>query len=179
MDSEGSRIQSEYVLTVRVAARRHVGRVGSVVFGVGRGEAAGTHAQKRRITENLQGLLPEKEALAHRGPGIVVEDGNLLPILRMRELYSSKVLEGEEKDIESFDIEFKNVSFGYEDEKVLKDVSFTAKQGEVTALVGPSGCGKSTITKLMLRFWDPDSGTVTLGKNDINLIDYHQILKKQ
>jgi len=100
-----------------------------------------------------------------------------VPISRMRELYSSKVLEGEEKDIDSFDIEFKNVSFGYEDEKVLKDVSFTAKQGEVTALVGPSGCGKSTITKLMLRFWDPDSGTVTLGKNDISLIDPESLLK--
>ncbi len=59
----------------------------------------------------------------------------------------------------------------------MKDVSFTAKQGEVTALVGPSGCGKSTITKLMLRFWDPDSGTVTLGKNDISLIDPESLLK--
>lgn len=77
----------------------------------------------------------------------------------------------------SYDIEFKNVDFGYEDVAVLKDVSFVAKQGEYTALVGPSGSGKSTLTKLAARFWDADAGTVTVGGVDVSKVDPETLLK--
>ena len=78
-----------------------------------------------------------------------------------------------------YDIEFKNVVFSYNEEPVLKGVSFVAKQGEVTALVGPSGSGKSTASKLAARFWDADSGTITLGGVDIRKLtqeDYHRYI---
>lgn len=77
-----------------------------------------------------------------------------------------------------FDIEFKNVNFSYESGKaVLQDVSFTAKQGEITALVGPSGGGKSTTAKLAARFWDIDSGSIKLGGIDISSVDPEELLK--
>jgi len=77
-----------------------------------------------------------------------------------------------------YDIEFANVCFSYESGKeVLKKVSFTAKQGEITALVGPSGSGKSTATKLAARFWDIQSGKILLGGYDISKIDPETLLK--
>ena len=72
---------------------------------------------------------------------------------------------------EGYDIEFKNVNFGYEDEPVLKNVSFVAKQGQYTALVGPSGSGKSTVTKLAARFWDIESGKITVGGVDLSKVN--------
>ena len=77
-----------------------------------------------------------------------------------------------------YDIEFKDVDFSYIDGlQTLKGVSFTAKQGEVTALVGPSGGGKSTVAKLSARFWDIDKGTITLGGEDISAIDPETLLE--
>lgn len=70
----------------------------------------------------------------------------------------------------NFDIEFKNVNFSYDRSETIKDVSFVAKQGEITALIGVSGGGKSTVAKLALRFWDINSGTITLGGIDISTI---------
>jgi len=71
-----------------------------------------------------------------------------------------------------YDVEFKNVRFAYEtSENVLNGVSFTAKQGEVTALIGPSGSGKTTVSRLASRFWDISSGTITVGGMDISKID--------
>ncbi len=71
-----------------------------------------------------------------------------------------------------YDIEFKEVRFAYDtSETVLDGVSFTAKQGEVTALIGPSGSGKTTISRLASRFWDIPSGTITVGGMDISKID--------
>ncbi len=79
---------------------------------------------------------------------------------------------------EGFDIVFEHVDFSYETGKqVLKDVSFTAKQGEITALVGPSGGGKSTATKLAARFWDVDSGRILLGDRNIQEIDPEILLQ--
>jgi len=76
------------------------------------------------------------------------------------------------------DIEFKNVEFSYESgKKVMQGVSFTAKQGEVTALVGPSGGGKSTAAKLAARFWDIQKGKITFGGHDISQIDPETLLK--
>ncbi len=77
-----------------------------------------------------------------------------------------------------YDIVFQNVKFSYEEGvSVLEDVSFTAKQGEVTALVGPSGGGKTTAAKLSARFWDIASGKITLGGVDISKIDPETLLK--
>jgi len=76
-----------------------------------------------------------------------------------------------------FDIEFKDVHFSYNEEPVLKGVSFTAKQGEVTALVGPSGSGKSTASKLAARFWDSDSGKVTLGSVNVKTVEPETLFK--
>jgi ATP-binding cassette subfamily B protein IrtB len=78
---------------------------------------------------------------------------------------------------QNYDIQFKNVDFSYQDGvQTLKNVSFTAKQGEVTALVGPSGGGKSTVAKLSARFWDIDKGVVTLGGEDISRVDPETLL---
>ena len=78
----------------------------------------------------------------------------------------------------NFDITFENVDFSYlEGVQTLKNVSFTAKQGEVTALVGPSGGGKSTVAKLAARFWDIDRGKITLGGIDVSQIDPETLLK--
>ncbi len=78
-----------------------------------------------------------------------------------------------------YDIEFKNVNFSYEEGvDTIKNISFTAKQGELTALVGPSGGGKSTATKLAARFWDVNSGQITLGGVDISTIEPEVLLKK-
>ena len=79
---------------------------------------------------------------------------------------------------DNYDIVFDKVDFSYETGKqVLHNVSFTAKQGEITALVGPSGGGKSTSAKLSARFWDIDSGRILLGNQDISKIDPEILLK--
>ena len=71
-----------------------------------------------------------------------------------------------------YDVEFKDVHFAYDtSETVLDGVSFTARQGEVTALIGPSGSGKTTVSRLASRFWDIPSGTITVGGMDISKID--------
>ncbi|MBE5841875.1 MAG: ABC transporter ATP-binding protein [Butyrivibrio sp.] len=82
-----------------------------------------------------------------------------------------------ESDIKSYDVEFKDVHFSYEDEEVLSGISFTAKQGEYTALVGPSGSGKSTIARLAARFWDVTSGTVTVGGVDVSTVEPEELFK--
>ncbi len=80
---------------------------------------------------------------------------------------------------DGYDIKFENVKFSYEDGvSVLENVSFIAKQGEVTALVGPSGGGKTTATKLAARFWDIQGGKITLGGVDISKIDPEVLLKE-
>ena len=92
---------------------------------------------------------------------------------RLDEILSHDVQEGSVKlDNKGYDIEFSNVGFSYDTgDVVLKDVSFTAKQGEVTALIGPSGGGKTTISRLAARFWDADKGKITVGGMDISKID--------
>lgn len=76
-----------------------------------------------------------------------------------------------------FDITFDHVSFGYHQEDVIHDLSFTAKQGEITALVGPSGCGKSTLCKLAARFWDVERGNVSVGGVNVNDVAPETLLK--
>lgn len=84
---------------------------------------------------------------------------------RMDEILSYEEQEGDkELTNDGYDIQFDHVSFAYKDgEQVLSDVSFMAKQGEVTALIGPSGGGKTTVTRLAARFWDNDTGSITVG----------------
>ncbi len=78
---------------------------------------------------------------------------------------------------DGYDIEFKDVKFSYEDgESVLNGVSFTAKQGEVTALIGPSGGGKTTVSRLAARFWDINSGLVTVGGMDVSKVEPETLL---
>ncbi len=97
---------------------------------------------------------------------------------RLDEVLSTEIQTGkEEMKNDGYDIVFDHVGFKYsEDTDVLKDVSFTAKQGEVTALIGPSGGGKTTISRLAARFWDVNSGTITLGGEDISKIDPETLL---
>lgn len=100
-------------------------------------------------------------------------------IKRMKQIEAMPTLDGS-KDVEvnGYDIAFRGVSFSYETGKqVLHDVSFTARQGQVTALVGPSGGGKSTAAKLAARFWDVDEGVVTLGGKNIAEMDAEALLK--
>ena len=102
-----------------------------------------------------------------------------LTIERMNEFNNFKIQKGDKKlSNKGYDIEFKNVGFGYNaNEKVLENVSFVAKQGEVTALIGNSGSGKTTVSKLAARFWDVDNGTITLGGQDISEVDPEALLK--
>jgi ATP-binding cassette subfamily B protein len=97
---------------------------------------------------------------------------------RLDEVLSHKIQTGSEKlKNKGYDIEFDHVGFQYADDtEVLKDVSFTAKQGEVTALIGPSGGGKTTISRLAARFWDINNGRITLGGEDISKIDPETLL---
>ena len=100
-------------------------------------------------------------------------------INRIKEMESMPIQQGTtDYSVDNYDIAFDGVDFSYETGKqVLRNVSFTARQGEVTALVGPSGGGKSTSAKLAARFWDIDKGTITLGGQDISKIDPEALLK--
>ena len=84
---------------------------------------------------------------------------------------------GEDKKVEKFDITFDRVNFAYNKKEVLHDVSFVAKQGEITALVGPSGSGKSTLTRLAARFWDVNDGKILIGGNNISEIAPEYLLE--
>ena len=96
----------------------------------------------------------------------------------MDEILSHPEQEGAEKlTNRGYDIAFDHVGFSYNSgETVLKDVSFTAKQGQVTALVGPSGGGKTTVSRLAARFWDIQKGKITVGGMDISKIDPESLM---
>lgn len=100
-------------------------------------------------------------------------------INRMNEMEALPVQNGTtEFTPQGYDIEFRLVDFAYEQGKqILNNLSFIARQGEKTALVGPSGSGKSTATRLAARFWDIQSGKITLGGQDISRIDPETLLK--
>lgn len=105
--------------------------------------------------------------------------GANLQVNRLKEIQEYP-LESGQKDYHTkgYDVTFDHVKFSYEEGKpVLKDVSFTAKQGQVTALVGPSGGGKSTVAKLAAKFYDLDGGKITLGGVDIAKLDSVALMK--
>ena len=101
-----------------------------------------------------------------------------IPIERMNSIENYPIQPGTgELKTKGYDIAFENVSFSYNTgEQVLDNVSFTAKQGEVTALIGPSGGGKSTAAKLAARFWDVDRGKITIGGQDVRKVDPEKLL---
>lgn len=121
-----------------------------------------------RLYEPLEGALQNLAAVLSTSTNIE----------RMNEILDHPVQKGAyEIDNRGYDIEFKHVGFSYNSgETVLKDVSFTAKQGEVTALVGPSGGGKTTLSRLAARFWDANRGRITVGGADISKIDPETLL---
>ena len=104
---------------------------------------------------------------------------------RMRSIMEEPLAEGAPEFAPTgHDVVFDHVAFGYgagpdgrAGEKVLRDVSFTAKEGEVTALVGPSGSGKSTVSRLAARFWDATAGTVRVGGVDVSTVDPEVLLR--
>lgn len=101
-------------------------------------------------------------------------------VLRIYEIIDQKELaiENSEEEIKGHDLEFENVRFSYGDEEVLKNISFCAKQGEVTALVGYSGAGKSTIGTLIPRFYDPSEGSIKIGGVNIKNIPMNDLMDK-
>ena len=97
---------------------------------------------------------------------------------RMNEIYETPIAEGSETFApKGHDIVFDHVSFAYDQKDVLRDVSFTAKEGEVTALVGPSGSGKSTCARLAARLWDVTKGSIRVGGVDIATVDPEVLLR--
>ncbi len=97
---------------------------------------------------------------------------------RILDLMEEPEMTGDGDVPERHDIELKNVTFGYGDEPVLRDLSLTFPQGRLTALVGPSGCGKTTLMKVMARFYDPQSGTVLFGGADERGLDPEKLMKR-
>lgn len=121
-----------------------------------------------RLYDPLQSALQNLAAIIATGTNVS----------RMNEILDHPLQTGKIKlTNKGCDIEFKNVGFAYNSgETVLKDVSFTAKQGQVTALVGPSGGGKTTVSRLAARFWDAQQGKITIGGMDVSETDPETLL---
>ena len=121
-----------------------------------------------RLYDPLQGALQNLAAVISTRTNIA----------RMNEILDHPIQQGSDRlSNQGYDIVFDHVGFAYNTgETVLKDVSFTAKQGEVTALVGPSGGGKTTVSRLAARFWDINRGKITVGGMDISQIDSETLL---
>ena len=121
-----------------------------------------------RLYDPLQGALQNLAAVISTRTNIN----------RMSEILDHPIQQGNNQlTNQGYDIVFDHVGFAYnQNETVLKDVTFTAKQGEVTALVGPSGGGKTTVSRLAARFWDADSGKITVGGMDISQTDPEKLL---
>ena len=97
---------------------------------------------------------------------------------RIVELMREPVMRGEKQPPAAHDVELKQVTFGYRDQPILRDVSLSIPSGSFTALVGPSGSGKSTVLRLIARFYDPEEGKVTMGGEDIRDMDPEALLRK-
>lgn len=98
-------------------------------------------------------------------------------VKRLKEIINYPTQKGKDITLKSFDIQLTNVSFSYENEQILKDINFVAKQNEITALVGKSGSGKSTLLKLISRLEDYNSGKICIDKIDIKDISTASLFK--
>lgn len=96
---------------------------------------------------------------------------------RMRTLLTTPAMEGKGNSVPNCDIEMDHVTFRYNTEDVIKNVSCKIPQGSVTALVGPSGSGKSTVSKLIARFWDIQGGTIRVGGKDVRTMEPENLMK--
>ena len=140
------------------------------------------------ITKGEINLLPLLLSLVVvcRVYGPILSILTLLPMLehtlvstgRIKNLLAVPVMTGRELPIRDSEIRFEDVSFGYEDEKVIDHMSVVIPKNKVTAIVGPSGSGKSTMARLMTRFWDVDSGRILLGGTDIKEVDPEYLMSK-
>ncbi|MDL5511100.1 ABC transporter ATP-binding protein [Arenibacter sp. M-2] len=102
-------------------------------------------------------------------------------IMRVQDLMRTSTLKMPEhpvREIKNTNIQFKNVSFGYGEKPVIKNVSFSCPQGSTTGLIGVSGSGKTTLIRLIARFYDIDQGMITIGETDIKQLDYYHTLMK-
>lgn len=178
---EANSIKSELTVGVFVTTAQMILRVGiatTVVVGVtllAAGEIdlllfLAFMMAATRVFDPLSGALINLAAIFN----------SLLQVDRMKEIEDYPVQQGaNEVSYQGCDIVFENVKFSYNTgETVLDGVSFTAKQGEITALVGPSGGGKSTASKLAARFWDVDQGKITLGGVDISEVEPETLLQQ-
>lgn len=100
-------------------------------------------------------------------------------VAKIKEIEEEPLQTGKDIPLNHYDVELNHVSFSYDEHTpMLKDVTFTAKQGEVTAIVGPSGCGKTTILKLISRLYDYDEGVIQIGGIDIKTISTEALFEK-
>lgn len=97
---------------------------------------------------------------------------------RYERVVNEKIIKdtGEKRKLSNYGIEFRNVSFSYDNKQVIQKMSFTAKEKSMTALVGKSGCGKTTVTSLIARFWDIDEGEILIGGVNIYDMSYEQLV---
>ena len=110
---------------------------------------------------------------------VVIMNQVLVVVKRYTDLLNRDTLKDTEKNVElaNFDIKFNNVTFGYTDKTIIKNISFTAQEKSMTALVGKSGSGKSTIVNLINRFWEINDGTITIGGVDIRDMSIDSLYK--
>ena len=102
----------------------------------------------------------------------------LVSTKRMQSLRTEAAMVGKtDVNINAFDVELSNVTFAYNQDAVIHNMSLTAKQNAVTALVGPSGSGKSTVSRLIARFWDVNKGSIKVGGVDVKTVDPEALMK--
>ncbi|QAT42931.1 ABC transporter ATP-binding protein [Aminipila luticellarii] len=184
-ESEKINIKTELVTAIFVVSSQMLLRVGvATLVLVGAKQIASGKVDFLTFLLFLIGASRVFDPLAIALQNLAAIFSTEVKIDRMKEINNQKIQKGEDPaDFKSYDIQFEQVCFSYDAQekdrknKVLEGISFIARQGEVTALVGPSGGGKSTVSKLAARFWDIQSGRITVGGNDIAQIEPEELLK--
>lgn len=177
---EKSQIKAEFIVAIFIELAQMILKLGIVLVGLV-GSYLLVHDANFKILTFFMYLIvvsrfyePMSQTLINLG-AIIASFTN---IKRMKELDNVKILDGKDNiNINNFDLEFNNVSFKYDDELVLNNISFKIKQNEITALIGPSGGGKSTVSKLCARFYDPSHGDIFLGGINLKEVNQEALLK--